>query len=161
MKNIFPFLYQITLSLWLGGMVAIGFVATPPLFKNLGIDKAAEVTGLIFPIFFPYCLVLTILARFLFGLAYRDVAVKSRKWILGLLVGSIVLAAVQHFFIFPKAEALRDQVGVFADTLKTDPVRKQFGMYHGISNGVNLLLMLSATGLIYLTPRKEEEEEED
>ena len=158
MKNIFPFLYQFTLSLWLGGMVAIGFIATPPLFTNLGIDKAAEVTALIFPIFFPYCFILTLLARFLFGLTYKDKAVKFRKWILGLLVGSIVLSAAQYFFIFPKAEALRLEIGVFALTPKSDPTRKAFGMYHGISNGVNLLLMLSGAGLIYLTPRKEEED---
>ena len=155
MKSFFSFIYLLSLSLWLGGLVALGFVVTPPLFKSLGIDKAAEITGIIFPVFFSYILVLTIVSLLSFFLSGLFIKAKRKKIILGLLVGSFLLAGLQNFYILPKAEMLRDQVGVFATTPKSDPVRKEFGKFHGMSNGFNLLLMLAAMGLLYLKPKEE------
>jgi uncharacterized membrane protein len=59
-------LYNLILSLWVGGIAIFTFIVTPAIFRSFGRDEAGAIVGKLFPGYFTYVLVLTLLAFIFF-----------------------------------------------------------------------------------------------
>ncbi len=153
MSPLLHFCHRLVLGLLLGGMVMLALIVTPPLFLQLGIDQASQATAVIFPLYFRYVLLL-----FTLGLGLSLLLPKGRWWKLQLVLWAFGLSAnlVQLNWLLPEAESLRTQIGNFATTPKDNPQRQAFGKLHGLSNGINLLVLLAVLGLLVVQPSKQE-----
>jgi uncharacterized membrane protein len=63
MKMAWSFLYNLVLSLWIGGMSVFTFIVTPAIFKSFGRDMAGEIVGKLFPGYFLSVLILSFAAK--------------------------------------------------------------------------------------------------
>jgi hypothetical protein len=59
-------LYNLILALWVGGIFIFTFIVTPIIFQSFGRDYAGEIVGKLFPYYFPYNLILSVLALIVF-----------------------------------------------------------------------------------------------
>jgi uncharacterized membrane protein len=60
---VWSFLYNLVLSLWIGGMSVFTFIVTPAIFKSFGRDMAGEIVGKLFPGYFLSVLILSFAAK--------------------------------------------------------------------------------------------------
>lgn len=138
-------LYSIAISLWVGGLCAIGYLAAPVLFHELP-DRmlAGNLAGAMFT-FVAYAGFACggyLLVYLLFNRGWR--AIKSSVfWI---VLAMLALTVAGHFGIQPilvqiKAEALPRQVMESA-------LRDRFATWHGISSGLYLLQSLLGLWLV-------------
>ncbi len=145
MKRLTEFLYSIIVTLWVGGLFAIGFIVAPVLFAQLPDHAlAGNLAGTLF----------TLIAMLgfvcggyliLFLLARRGARVFNSGvfWIVLLM---LMLNAAGHFGIQPiiaqlKADALPRQVMESA-------LRDRFAAWHGISSGLYLIQSLLGLWLV-------------
>jgi hypothetical protein len=140
--------YRLALSLWVGGIALFTFVVTPVIFRTQGRDASGKVVGSIFPAYFRYVLVLAalaLLARIAAGEAFHG----ARQWVGTLLIATAILfTGYQAFGLVPRMEQVKRSVPSFETAPPGDPVRKEFSRLHGISMGVNLLVLLEGTVLV-------------
>jgi hypothetical protein len=140
--------YRLALSLWVGGIALFTFVVTPVIFRTQGRDAAGKIVGSIFPLYFRYGLVLAalaLLARIAAGEAFHG----AHRWVGTLLIATaVLLTGYQAFGLAPRMERVKHSVASFETALPDDPARKEFSRLHGISMGVNLLVLLEGTVLV-------------
>jgi len=143
-------LYSLGIAAWVGGMLAIGYLAAPVLFAQLG-DRAlaGNLAGEMFRIG----------AWVGFGCGgYLIVFLLARKgWramrtaIFWVVVAMLAITAAGHFGIQPllaqlKADALPRQVMESA-------LRSRFATWHGISSGLYLVQSLLGLWLVVFQDR--------
>jgi len=145
MRRFWDGLAGVLLVWWIGGMWAIGYVAAPVLFANLG-DK--QLAGMLAGKLFDLMAWLAIAAA-IYLLIYRLVrdggaALKTLSFWAVVLMLALTLAS--HFGIQPIMQSLKDQAmpravmqSVFAD---------RFARWHGVSS--ILYLIQSALGLLLI-----------
>lgn len=150
MRGFFSALYSIAVTVWVGGLLAIGYLAAPVLFSQLA-DRsvAGAVAGTMFSVMAwvglacGTYLVLFVLA----GKGWR--AVQSAVfWI---VLSMLALTAAGHFGVQPilaqlKADALPRQVMESA-------LRDRFGTWHGVSSALYLVQSLLGIALVILQER--------
>ena len=146
--HLFPALYRLALSLWVGGIALFTFIVTPVIFRTHGRDDAGKIVGAIFPLYFRYVLVLAataLLARILSGVAFHGV----RQWAGTLLiVTAVFLTGYQAYRLAPSMERIKRSVVSFESVARNEPDRKEFSRLHGISMAVNLVVFLEGTALV-------------
>ena len=138
-------LYSIAISLWAGGLFAIGYLAAPVLFHELtDRSMAGNLAGAMFTIVAYVGLACGsyLLLYFLFRRGWR--AVKSGVFWIVLIMLALTVAG--HFGIQPilaqlKADALPRQVMESA-------LHNRFAAWHGVSSGLYLLQSLLGLWLI-------------
>ncbi len=138
-------LYSIAISLWAGGLCAIGYLAAPVLFHELtDRSMAGNLAGAMFTIVAYAGLACGsyLLLYLLFRRGWR--AVKSGVFWIVLIMLALTVAG--HFGIQPilaqlKADALPRQVMESA-------LRNRFAAWHGVSSGLYLLQSLLGLWLI-------------
>ena len=150
MKGLASALYNIAVTLWVGGLFAIGYLAAPVLFSQLA-DRslAGTVAGAMFSVIAWVGLACgTYLILFiLVGKGWR--AIQSGVFWIVLLM--LVLTAAGHFGVQPvlaqlKADALPRQVMESA-------LHDRFAAWHGVSSGLYLLQCLLGVALVILQDR--------
>lgn len=140
--------YRLALSLWVGGMAVFTFVMTPILFRTYGRDAAGAIVGTLMPTYFRYGFALVsiaLVARFLAGQAgpgFRRVLGS------GLLAAALFVSAYHAFVLLPQIESVKEGVASFETTPKDDPARRAFSRLHGVSMGLNLLLLAEGIVLV-------------
>ena len=136
MNKLAEALYSIAISLWVGGLFAIGYLAAPVLFHELA-DRtlAGNLAGAMFTLvaYVGFACSAYLLVYLLFGRGWR--AIKSG--IFWIVLAMLALTIAGHFGIQPilaqlKADALPRQVMESA-------LRDRFAAWHGISSGLYLL----------------------
>jgi hypothetical protein len=145
MRRFWDGLAGVLLVWWIGGMWAIGYVAAPVLFVNLGDKQLAGVlAGKLFEL-----MAWIAIAAAIYLLIYRIVrdgggALKTLFFWAVVLMLALTLAS--HFGIQPIMQSLKDQAmpravmeSVFAD---------RFARWHGVSS--ILYLIQSALGLLLI-----------
>ncbi len=150
MRGVLSALYNIAVTLWVGGLLAIGYIAAPVLFSQLA-DRsvAGTVAGALFSVMAwvglacGAYLVLFILA----GKGWR--AIQSGVFWIVLLM--LVLTAAGHFGVQPvlvqlKADALPRQVMESA-------LRDRFSTWHGVSSALYLVQSLLGIALVLMEER--------
>jgi uncharacterized membrane protein len=152
----------LALTVWIGGLVALGSIAAPSIFDVTaarGVADGRAVAGAIFG---------EILRRF-HHLAYLSAAILIlslvTRRILGprphrlgirVLLASIMLAATLYSgsVISSRIAALQQQIGAAPSSLpEHDPRRAEFGKLHGMSNALHLIPLLGGLVLIWFELR--------
>ena len=140
--------YRLALSLWVGGIALFTFVVTPVIFRTQGRDAAGKIVGSIFPLYFRYGLVLAALAL-VARIAAGEALHGAHRWVGTLLIATaVLLTGYQAFGLAPRMERVKHSVASFETAPPDDPARKEFSRLHGISMGVNLLVLLEGTVLV-------------
>lgn len=150
MRRLSEALYLFAITLWVGGLWAIGYLAAPVLFAELGDRQlAGMVAGKLFALIGWFGLAAALyLLVFLAARAGARVLRQAGFWLVLLMAG---MAAVQLFGIQPlmaqlKLEALPREV-------MESVVRDRFATWHGISSIIYLLQSLSGLGLVLWSGR--------
>ena len=150
MTNIVHVLYNLVLSLWIGGISIFTFLMTPVIFRSFERDMAGRIVGKLFPGYFIFMLVLSILALLLF-LAARNAAVSWRTLSLVLIVLALVINLFVTFKLHPDIKQVKQEIHSFEELSPEDPLRKKFGKLHAVSAVLNLLLLADGVTLLILS----------
>lgn len=129
---------KILLTIWVGGMWAIGYIVTPVLFQMLDKSVAGNVAGQLFSImsyvglFSALALIINILVQQGFN---------KRHWQLWMLVAMLIIILIGQFGLAPLMIELK-AVGLSAEN------KTQFGRLHGISSVLFLMNSLAGLALV-------------
>ena len=144
--------YDMVLALWVGGIAIFTFIVTPAIFRSFGKDQAGEIVGKLFPGYFTYTLVLTLLALFLFLLAARDTVLPAYRLSLSLLLLSLAIALFVAFWVHPATVDVKKTIPSFEREAAESPARKRFSRLHALSASLNLLLLVDGIVLLVVAP---------
>ncbi|MDX8411842.1 MAG: DUF4149 domain-containing protein [Mariprofundaceae bacterium] len=135
---------RICLALMPGLLIVPGYIVVPILFTHAGSHAlAGELAGHIFHV---TNLLILALALLVAGL-WRWSGYGCRMlW--GLLLAIALLVALNEFWIAGVIVDLKTAMGSVQATPADDPLRKSFGMWHGISSLMHLVSSLLTLGLI-------------
>ena len=143
MRRLADSFYTITLTLWVGGLWAIGYLVAPTLFSTLADRQLAGiVAGKLFALI--GWVGIACAAYLLLYVIVRQGAVVLRRSVFWLLLTMLALTLISQFGIQPwlaqiKAEALPREV-------MESVLRDRFATWHGISS--ILYLLQSLLGLL-------------
>ena len=140
---------RILLTLWVGGLWAIGYLAVPVLFHSLDDRRlAGEVAGQMFGVLSLVGLVCGTL------LLVRAIYVAGKKWSsawrVWSLVAMLVLVATSAFVLQPMMQELKA-----TGLLEGSAAAKHFGQLHGASSVMYLITSLLGLALVAAGPGKE------
>jgi uncharacterized membrane protein YhhN len=148
------FLMLLSLVVWIGGLIFFASVLAPTAFQVLpnthlagnlvgrSLNKLhwiAIVSGILF-------LISSLLYSYL---AQGTAHMFAMRHILVCLM--LALTLVSQFWIIPRMDTLRAQVGDFASVPLTDPVRVQFDALHVWSTRLEGAVLLLGLAVVYLT----------
>lgn len=129
---------KILLTIWVGGMWAIGYIVVPVLFQMLDKPVAGNVAGQLFTVisyigvFSATALIISIVVKQGFN---------SRHWQLLTLIGMLVLVIIGQFVLQPMMAELK-AVGL------TELNRPEFGRMHGMASVLFLMNSLAGLALV-------------
>ena len=129
---------KILLTIWVGGMWAIGYIVTPVLFQMLDKIVAGQVAGQLFSIvsyigiFSAVALIINILAKQGFS---------TRHWQLLVLIAMLIVIMIGQFVIQPMMEELK-AAGL------SEANASQFGRLHGFASVLFLMNSLAGLALV-------------
>lgn len=142
---------RIILTLWVGGLWAIGFLAVPVLFHTLD-DRtlAGELAAPMFTLINGIGLACG--GLLLLGAAMSHGRGWYRSWRVGVIAVMMAGTAVILFIIQPQMAALKAQVAATGGGLGS-----QFGRLHGISSAIYLLVSVLGLLLVAASGRRRDE----
>ncbi len=142
-------IYNLMLALWVGGIFIYTFLVAPALFKAFGRDSASTIVDKLFPLYFPYILIIVCLALAAFLLSgwKRNSRPKFLLISLGL---AVIISLFVNFGLYPVARKVKREISSFETTPADSPARKQFRTLHGISMILNLILLVDGMVLIVI-----------
>jgi len=129
---------KILLTIWVGGMWAIGYIVAPVLFQMLDKPVAGNVAGQLFSIvnyigiFSAVALIINILVRQGFNL---------RHWQLWTLIIMLLVIIIGQFVLQPMMAELK-AIGLSEEN------RAQFGRLHGVASVLFLMNSLAGLALV-------------
>ncbi|HSB51377.1 MAG TPA: DUF4149 domain-containing protein, partial [Dissulfurispiraceae bacterium] len=112
MANAVASVYQIVLALWIGGVAVFTFIVTPAVFKFFARDVAGQIVGTLFPGYFLYNLVLSILALPLL-LVSGMLEKSAQKWSVVLIIAAILINVSVTFVLHPEIRRVKEEIGSF------------------------------------------------
>jgi len=141
---------RLCLALMLGLLAVSGYVVAPVLFARAGSHAlAGMLAGQIFHIAnIGIVFLAASVTVFWLRMARSGMKIGRLRWLLLLAVA--VLVAINEFGITPVIVDLKAQMGPIDQVPHDDPVRKLFGMWHGVSAVLHLLATLLAVVLVGL-----------
>jgi len=157
------FVSNVLTSLWIGGLLALGYVAAPAAFSVLqahdpagGRALAGELFGVTLIRAQHYLLGAGVLQAVLLNvraaLGPRPREFKVQLAVLLLMIGLTGYAA---FVIAPKIDAIRIAAnGPIAALADGNPAKAEFGRLHGWSNGLMALTLIGAMSLMWFDRRE-------
>jgi hypothetical protein len=152
MRRLYP-IYPLVLALLVGGNALYTFLATPAVFAHFERDLAGSIVAAMMPYYFRYGAVLAVLAAAIFAVAADGRGGRAFKASAALLAVSVVTALAVAFWLYPAMLEVRGQVTSFAADAPMTAARAAFRRLHGVSSGLNLLLLGATTALLLLAPR--------
>jgi hypothetical protein len=148
-KTVWNFLYDLVLALWVGGISIFTFVVTPVIFRSFTRDMAGEIVGKLFPGYFFYNLVLSLLALGLLLIGYHASDSRYRLSFL-LAVGAIVINLFVVFRLHPEIKKVKEAIHSFDTVSAESPLRKKFTVLHAVSATLNLIVLADGVGLLLI-----------
>ncbi|TAK16088.1 MAG: DUF4149 domain-containing protein [Acidobacteria bacterium] len=157
------FISLLLTSMWIGGLLALGYVAAPAAFDVMKAHDPANGRALAGELFGVMLLrsqhwligfgaVQAVLLNVRAALGPRPRQYKAQLAIVLLMIAVTGYAA---FVIAPKIEAIRVAAhGPIAALADDNPVKAQFGRLHGWSNGLMALTLVGAVSLFWLDRRE-------
>ena len=129
---------RILLTLWVGGLWAIGYIAVPTLFSLL--DDKAVAGNLAGQMFHIVSYVGLVCGSLLLASVFYRTRLQWRVW---LLLVMLLLVASSEFIIQPMMEELKLQ-----GLLEGSPTKKQFGILHGVASTIYMFVSLCGLALV-------------
>jgi hypothetical protein len=132
-------------ALWLGGGAALLAIAAPAAFRGAGdATHAATIVG-------------DMLGQWRYlaigAPAFLLIVAAIRKGRRGpmIVVGVALVLALAQMAIDTRIHRIRAASAVPISSLeKRDPIRRHFGMLHGVSSGLMLLQIIAAAGVVWM-----------
>lgn len=146
MKSLAAVLQSVAVTLWVGGMWAIGFIAAPTLFARLADRTAAGViAGRLFTLI---ALIGTVCAAYLliYRLA-RHGASAFKQLLFWIVLLMLVLVVAGEFGIQPILAALKTQA--LPKQVMESVFRDRFAVWHGVASVVYIIQ--SVLGVVLIT----------
>ena len=156
LKNVSMHLYNLVLALWVGGMAIFTFVITPVIFRSYSRDMAGEIVGRLFPGYFLYVLVLTVLAFMLLAICRSGIAEKEFRRSLFCIVIGLLISIYVSFNLYPQIRMVKKEIPSFDILSNNDSSRKKFRRLHGISAALNLFLLADGVTLLFFNAGKKQ-----
>lgn len=147
MRRLADSLFVLALTLWVGGLWAIGFIAAPSLFAALK-DRvlAGELAGNLFVL-----MAWVGMACAAYLLAYlavcRGWAVLG-SWLFWLLLAMLVLTLASHFGIQPILAQLKAEA--WPRSVMESALKSRFATWHGVASGLYVLQSLFGAAAVLL-----------
>ncbi|WP_251365305.1 DUF4149 domain-containing protein [Polynucleobacter sp. MWH-P3-07-1] len=144
-----PRFFTVVAGLWVGSMLAAGYLVAPALFTILTDHQVAGmIAGDIFRIeaylSFVVCLVLLVMAnRFV---KQGQLQYQSMRW---LLLAMLMCSLIGSVVLLPWMSALRDQTLLEGMPVMQSPAATMFGRLHGVSSIVYLIQSLLGIKLVW------------
>lgn len=150
MRKLADSLYAVAITLWVGGLWAIGYVAAPTLFATLT-DRilAGELAGRLFSVI-AWVGMGCAAYLLLFLVAGRRWAV-FRSGVFWIVVAMLLLTLGGHFGVQPILAQLKAEA--WPRGVMESVVKNRFAAWHGVSSGLYLLQSLLGLALALLQPR--------
>ncbi|WP_455202740.1 DUF4149 domain-containing protein [Kaarinaea lacus] len=137
---------RILLTMWVGSLWAIGYIAAPTLFALLDDRKlAGALAGQMFHIVSYIGLVCGVL---LFISLVKRVGIHWRVWVIAIM---LVMVACGEFILQPMMESLKAQ-----GLIEGSAIKKQFGMLHGVASIIYLIESVLGLSLVVFGLEKSE-----
>ena len=143
-------IYNFILALWVGGIFIFTFLVTPIIFQSFGRDTAGEIVGKLFPYYFPYNLIISILALTVFLLFIGIQGKIESKITIILLTSAGLINSFITFKLHPDIKTVKQQIITFETQSDESPMRNQFRKLHRMSAILNILLLIDGTTLLIL-----------
>lgn len=150
MRRLAESLYSLSITLWVGGLWAIGFIAAPSLFASLK-DRvlAGELAGNLFGLIaWVGMACAAYLLAYLFVRRGRRPFRSSAFW---LVLAMLALTLVGHFGIQPVLVQLKAEV--WPRSVMESALRDRFAAWHGVAGGLYALQCLLGAALVLLQGR--------
>jgi len=145
----FPKLEQVLLTLWVGGLWAIGYIAVPSLFYTLDDRRlAGELAGQMLQSIHVIGLVCG--ALLLIGLFYDLGRQFFRQWRGWFLMAMLLLTVLAVFVLQPMMVDLKAQ----GPLIKGSDLAVSFGRLHGVASLLYLLSSLMGLALVAFSLRQ-------
>jgi len=130
---------RILLTLWVGGMWAVGYIVAPTLFNMLEKTIAGNVAGQLFTIMSYVGLVCGSLL--IIGIVNRLGAQVIQNWVFWALIVMVLFVLIGQFILQPMMAELKAS-GI------TDLNRSEFGKLHGVASVLFLINSLLGLALV-------------
>jgi Domain of unknown function (DUF4149) len=145
-------LYDLILSFWVGGMAIFTFIVTPTIFKSFGRDEAGVIVGKLFPGYFTYVLVLSVLAFIVFFVVTGSKLNSISRLPFFLLIAALVINIYVSLKLYPDAVKLKQEITSFERESPDSSARKRFTRLHAVSAVLNLAVLADGVILLLLEP---------
>lgn len=152
MKLTWLSLYSFILSLLVGGIAIFTFIVTPAIFRSFGRDEAGAIVGKLFPGYFTYVLVLTLLAFIFFFPASGGTSTFPSRLSFFFLVAALIINTYVSFKLHPEAVKVKQEITSFERESPDSPNRKRFARLHAVSAVLNLAVLADGVILLLLGP---------
>ena len=156
MNNFWSFCYNLALSLWIGGISIFTFMVTPVIFKSFDRDMAGSIVGKLFPGYFIYNTVLSVVVLILLQMMRPLLMRSGFKLSLFLVVSAIVINIFIVFKLHPDAVKVKREIHSFQTPADDTPLRKEFRKLHAVSSVLNLLLLADGVTLLVISILKKQ-----
>lgn len=151
MVQALKFIYLVSLSLWMGGMVFFSFIAAPGIFKALSRESAGDVVGVIFPKYWAmgYAGAVITLGSLLW------LSASAKRFPAALVVVIAIMGAVSFYSglgVGSKARVVKTEMRAAEtpDARKAE-LKGEFRRLHIQSSVTNLIVIILGVVAIYLT----------
>lgn len=150
MRRLAESFYSLAITLWVGGLWAIGFIAAPSLFASLK-DRvlAGELAGNLFGLI--AWVGMACAAYLLVYLTMRRRRAALETAVFWLVLAMLVLALAGHFGIQPILAQLKAEA--FPQSVMESAVKGRFVVWHGIASGLYSVQSLLGVALVLLQGR--------
>jgi hypothetical protein len=152
MKMSWYSLYNLILALWVGGMSIFSFLVAPAIFRSFARDTASAMVDRLFPGYFLYVLILSVLAFIVFFMVAGDQYKPASRLSFALLLAALIMNAYIAFKLHPDTLKIKRQITSFERESPDSPARKQFARLHGLAASLNLLVLADGVVLLLVGP---------
>lgn len=136
-------LLALLLGVWLGAQLTVGYAVAPVLFAQLPVVSAGHIAGILFGLLSYFGLAVWMLAAYIGYRVQERRLRKSRS--LKLMVVLLAMLAVNEWLVTPGINALKNSSAHWLLELTGG----SFGMWHGISSLLYLLVTLLGGYLVW------------
>ncbi len=151
MSTLWYFLYNLVLSLWVGGISIFTFIITPVVFRSFERDMAGEIVGKLFPGYFLFTLLVSALALLLLLASGFHFEKAGYRLSLLLIAAAVIINLFVSFKLHPEARRVKQEIHSFDSATQESPLRKRFGQLHAISATLNLLILADGVALLFIS----------
>lgn len=141
-------MYAVAIALWVGGLWAIGYVAAPTLFSQLGSMIAGNIAGRLFTAM--AWVGVACASYLLLYLIVRRGWTAFKSTVFWIVVLMLLLTLAGHFGIQPIMEGIKAQA---PREVMEGVMRDRFARWHGISSVLYLVQSLLGLALVVLQGR--------